>query len=106
MFPGFEEPLGDRVPDSGDDTESPTTGEPGEETSDESTDRADEWRASRSSTTAARPASRTRSTLLAEAEELFSQAEDLLRAGDLGGYQEMIALAEAKVAEAIDVLEG
>jgi hypothetical protein len=45
-------------------------------------------------------------TLLAEAEDLFSQAEDLLRAGDLGGYQEMIALAEAKVAEAIDALEG
>ena len=105
LFPGFEEPLGDRVPDSGDDTESPTTGEQGEETSDESTSEqtgGEESVVDDGSVTGEPDAL----TLLAEAEDLFSQAEDLLRAGDLGGYQEMIALAEAKVAEAIDVLEG
>ncbi|HZI45458.1 MAG TPA: hypothetical protein VFD53_09570, partial [Ilumatobacter sp.] len=105
LFPGFEEPLGDRVPDSGDDTESPTTGEQGEETSDESTPEqtgGEESVVDDGSVTGEPDAL----TLLAEAEDLFSQAEDLLRAGDLGGYQEMIALAEAKVAEAIDVLEG
>ena len=42
----------------------------------------------------------------ARAEELFAQAEELLRAGDLGGYQETIRLAEDKVNEAIDALEG
>ena len=104
LFPGFEEPLGDRVPDSGDDTEPPTTGEQGEETSDESAEQTggEESVVDDGSATGDPDAL----TLLAEAEDLFSQAEDLLRAGDLGGYQEMIALAEAKVAEAIDVLEG
>ena len=41
-----------------------------------------------------------------EAEELFAQADEMLRQGDLGGYQQTIALAKAKVAEAIDALEG
>jgi uncharacterized membrane protein (UPF0182 family) len=111
LFPGFEEPIGDRVPDTGDDTESPTNEEPSDETSgDESgaEQPSGEQTGGEQSTVDNGSATGEPSalTLLDEAEALFSQADDLLRAGDLGRYQETIALAKAKVAEAIDALEG
>jgi uncharacterized protein len=110
LFPGFEEPLGDRVPDSGDGTESPTNGEPGEETSgDQSTveqtsgeDTGEQSTVGNGSATGEADAL----GLLAEAEDLFSQADELLRAGDLGGYQQTVDLAKAKIAEAVDALQN
>ena len=94
LFPGFEEPIGDRVPDSGDDTESPTTGEPDEETSgDESTTEQTSERRRESAVdngdraTGEPDGARRCST---RPQELFAQAEELLRTGDLGGYQETI----------------
>jgi len=106
LFPGFEEALGDRVPDSGDDTESPTNGAADDETSgDQST--TEPSSREQSSTDDGTPAvDGSALDLLDEAQDLFDQADELLRAGDLGGYQEMLALAKAKVAEAIDALEG
>jgi hypothetical protein len=44
--------------------------------------------------------------MLDEAQRLFAKADEQLRAGDLGGYQDTIALAKAKVAEAIDALDN
>ena len=109
LFPGFEQALGDRVPDSGDGAEPPTSEEPDVETSgDQSTsevpgestgDATDDATGDATSGTSALD-------LLDEAEELFAQADEMLRQGDLGGYQQTIALAKAKVAEAIDALEG
>ena len=110
LFPGFEEPLGDRVADSGDDTESPATDGTGDDTSDEpSTSLPTDGE-----TTGDQPGADTGTTpggdsavdLLAEAQALFDQADELLRSGDLGGYQQTIALAKAKVAEASEALEG
>jgi hypothetical protein len=98
------------VPDSGDGTESPTNGEPGEETSgDQSTveqtsgeDTGDQSTVGNGSATGEADAL----GLLAEAEDLFSQADELLRAGDLGGYQQTVDLAKAKIAEAVDALQN
>jgi uncharacterized membrane protein (UPF0182 family) len=110
LFPGFQEPIGDRVLDSGDDTESPTNDETGSETSgDGSTTEptsgdqtsGDQSTVDNGSATGEPDAL----ALLDEAEVLFAQAEELLRTGDLGGYQDTIALAKAKVAEAIDALD-
>jgi len=44
--------------------------------------------------------------LLAEADDLFDQADEALRAGDLATYQERIQEAESLVSQAIDLLEG
>ena len=106
LFPGFEEALGDRVPDSGDDTESPTNGAPGDETSgDESTtEPSSDEQSSIDNGSATGGGSAL--DLLDEAQDLFDQADERLREGDLAGYEEMLTLAKAKVAEAIEALEG
>jgi uncharacterized membrane protein (UPF0182 family) len=102
LFPGFEQALGDRVPDSGDGAEPPTSGAPDEQTSgDESTTEPSSGEATGDAT-----GDTSAVDLLSEAEELFVQADEYLRQGDLGGYQQTIALAKAKVAEAIDALNG
>jgi len=44
--------------------------------------------------------------LLLQADALFAEADRLLRAGDLGGYQETIARAETYVQAAIDSLQN
>jgi uncharacterized membrane protein (UPF0182 family) len=110
LFAGFDEPIGDRVPDTGDAGESPAPEEPSEETSGEAgTEQPGEETTGGEQSTVDDGAAVGDSdalTLLAQAEELFAQAEELLRAGDLGGYQETIRLAEDKVNEAIDALEG
>ena len=109
LFPGFEQAIGDRVPDSGDDTESPADGEPSEDTEGEPTGEqpVDQTGVEQPPPADGSPAGEPDAlALLDEAEALFAQADELLRAGDLGGYQETIALAKAKVTEAIDALEG
>jgi len=108
LFPGFEEALGDRVPDSGDGTESPTNEQPGESSGDQSTTEQTSGESSNQSSADNGTATGASSAidLLDEAQDLFNQADELLRSGDLGGYQETIALAKAKVAEAIDALGG
>ena len=98
------------MPDTGDAGESPAPEEPSEETSGEAgTEQPGEETTGGEQSTVDDGAAVGDSdalTLLAQAEELFAQAEELLRAGDLGGYQETIRLAEDKVNEAIDALEG
>jgi hypothetical protein len=90
------------VPDSGDGAEPPTSGAPDEQTSgDESTTEPSSGEATGDAT-----GDTSAVDLLSEAEELFVQADEYLRQGDLGGYQQTIALAKAKVAEAIDALNG
>jgi uncharacterized membrane protein (UPF0182 family) len=111
LFPGFQAALGDRVPDAGDATTSPTNGGSGSETSGEassSDQTSGEQTGSNQSSgdngsTTGEP---TPLSLLDDAQELFSQADDLLKAGDLGGYQKTITEAKAKVAEAIDALDS
>jgi uncharacterized protein len=77
LFPGFEGEVGERIADPEEDDEvvdpeEEPTGEP-EETGDEpSTITGDA------------------AELVAEAETLYQEAQDLLRAGDLGGYQAKI----------------
>jgi hypothetical protein len=109
LFPGFQEPIGDRVLDSGD-TESPTNGETGSETSGDgsTTEQTSGDQTSGEQSTVDNGSATGEPDALAlldEAQVLFAQAEELLRAGDLGGYQDTIALAKAKVAEAIDALD-
>jgi uncharacterized membrane protein (UPF0182 family) len=110
LFPGFEEALGDRVPDTGDNTESPTAEQPGQETTgDQSSGEQTSGETSgsqSSSDNGSATGGESPSDLLGEAQDLFAQADELLRSGDLGGYQQTIALAEAKVAEAIDALDN
>ncbi|MCB0966240.1 MAG: UPF0182 family protein [Ilumatobacter sp.] len=76
LFPGFEGEVGERIPDPDDegsddetDTEPSDPGDSGDEPSTITGDAAE---------------------LVAQAEELYNEAQDLLREGDLGGYQEKI----------------
>ena len=105
LFPGFEEPIGDRVLDTGDDTQSPTNGEPGSETSSDgsTTDQTSGEQSTVDNGSATGQPDAL--ALLDDAEELFAQAQEMLTAGDLGGYQKTIDLAKEKVAEAIDALD-
>jgi uncharacterized membrane protein (UPF0182 family) len=107
LYPGFEGEIGDRVPDGLDPDDGSTDGSEdtgdatGEDTGDDTSgDTSDD---TSDDTAPARDA--TALELLAEADALFVQAEELLRAGDLGGYQQTIELARAKVAQAIDALD-
>lgn len=110
LFPGFEQELGDVVPDSGDDNESPTGEQPNDETSgDQSTTEPSGGATGGEGSSVDNGTSgggESALDLLAEAQDLFDEADDQLRSGDLGGYQETLALAKAKVAEAINALEG
>lgn len=87
LFTGFSAPIGDRVadPDEGADADG-RDDEPAEERP-EPPVRDDD------------PAS-----LVAEAERLYLEAQDLLRAGDLGGYQERMDQVGAVIAELSDLL--
>jgi uncharacterized membrane protein (UPF0182 family) len=82
LLPGFEGVIGDRIADG---DEPVDEGEAPEELPAEGT---------------------TARQLLSEAEDLFAEADALLRDGDLGGYQETIARAQQKVVDAIAALEA
>ena len=44
--------------------------------------------------------------LLAEADRLFDEADEALRGGDLGRYQDLVSQARARVDEAVSALAG
>jgi uncharacterized membrane protein (UPF0182 family) len=104
LFPGFSGTIDERTgtgttatPDTGDTTD---TGEEPSTDSGESTD-------SPALEVPATPDERaTTAELLLQAEELFAQADQLLRDGDLGGYQETIVRAQAFVQAALDSLSA
>jgi uncharacterized membrane protein (UPF0182 family) len=85
LFPGFDAGLLDGA------ATTPTQGEPSEQPDEPTTPTG----------TGATPAD-----LLARADVLFDEADDLLRAGDLGGYQDKIDQAQALVQQALAALEG
>ena len=80
LFPGFEAEIGDRIAEGDDPVdEGETPALPDEGT--------------------------TARELLDEAEDLFAEADTLLRNGDLGGYQETIGRAQQKVSDAIAAID-
>ena len=105
LYPGFEGAIGDRVPDGLDLDEGSSDGSDDEGTTDETTDDTGDDTGEDTSDGPATGDGSTALELLDEADRLFVQAEELLRAGDLGGYQATIELARAKVAQAIDALD-
>ena len=82
LFPGFEGDLGDRVGAEGGADEPSTPSEPS----------VDETES-------------TPAELLAAADDLFTEADDALAAGDLGEYQSKIDEAQALVQQALDLLQ-
>lgn len=80
LFPGFDAELGDVV---GETTTSPTDPTPPPVTGD-----------------------KTPEELLAEADDLFTEADAALRAGDLGLYAEKVAAARDLVQQALTLLQG
>ncbi len=107
LFPGFSGTIDERTgtgttatPDTGDATDTNDSGEEPSTDSGESTD-------SPALEVPATPDERaTTAELLLQAEELFAQADQLLRDGDLGGYQETIVRAQAFVQAALDSLSA
>jgi uncharacterized membrane protein (UPF0182 family) len=102
LFPGFDADIGDRVPDEGDEGETP----PGEATGEDGTTGDD---TSPDDTTAddTTPDATTDATvreLLDQAEALFTEAQQHLEAGDLGAYQDAVNRAQQLVTEAIQTL--
>ena len=88
LFPGFDGEIGERIPDP-DDDDAVVDGEPtdpADEPSDEDTDTDTD------ADTGDQPPALDgdAAELAAEAERLYLEAQDLLRDGDLGGYQERI----------------
>ena len=108
LFPGFDGEIAERVasaddgdvtepverPDTGDGTDSGDAGDPG--------DSGDEPGLVVPDTPDERA---TTAELLLQAEALFAEADQLLRDGDLGAYQDTIARAEQFVQAAIDSLQ-
>ena len=88
LFPGFDAEIGDRVddPDDGADAD----GDPGDGTTDEPAEPAGDGD----------PAA-----IVAEAESIYLEAQDLLRAGDLGGYQERMDRVGELLSELSDLLD-
>ena len=81
LFPGFDVPIGDRVPDGNDNPDDPATGEPDETTTDDTTDTSDDATTDTSDDTTPDDTSdvdggtgvgTTARELLDEAEELFA----------------------------------
>jgi uncharacterized membrane protein (UPF0182 family) len=114
LFPGFEGVIGDRVQDANDGGQSPTGGEPSDTSStDESSTGSSSDQSSSESSSNSSPTGSGGTVsesdaleLLSEAQVLFQQADELLRNGDLGGYQQTVELAQQKVTEAIDALDN
>jgi uncharacterized membrane protein (UPF0182 family) len=84
LFPGFDGEIGERIPDP-DDDDAVVDGEPTDPTDQPSDDDTD-------TDTGDQPPALDgdAAELAAEAERLYLEAQDLLRDGDLGGYQERI----------------
>jgi hypothetical protein len=85
LFPGFDAEVGDRVTDSGDDVPPPI-----DEGDDEPVDP---------------PEAGSPAELAAEAERLYMEAQDLLREGDLAGFEaklDEVGAIIAQLAEALD----
>lgn len=84
LFQGFDVDLHDRVPATGDGSETPTT-EPGG--------------------TPQTPSTETPTELLQRADALFAEADDALQAGNLGEYQAKEQQARALVQQALALLD-
>lgn len=78
LFPGFDADLGDRVGGGGGSDPDPVDPE---------------------------PTDRTPAQLLEQADELFAEADDALKAGDLGLYAEKITAARDLVQQALELLD-
>jgi hypothetical protein len=90
LFPGYDAEVGDRVddPDDSDDPDGQSE-EPGEDPSPDP----------------AEPSGDGPAALAAEAESLYLEAQELLRAGELGAYQERMERVGELLAELSDLLD-
>ena len=95
LFPGFDAEIGDRVTDVGNDVPPPDPGDDGGDDGD--TDEPSSPPLSGDD----RPAA-----LAAEAERLYLEAQDLLREGDLAGYEEKLDQVGDLIAQLADELDG
>mgnify|MGYP001818575614 CR=1 FL=1 len=95
LFPGFDAEIGDRVTDVGSDVPPPDPGE-GDGEVDDGTDEP-----TAPATGADRPA-----VLASEAERLYLEAQDLLREGDLAGYEEKLDQVGDLIAQLAEELSG
>jgi uncharacterized protein len=86
LFPGFDAEIGDRVSDGGDDVPPPID--------DGDDDPVDE------------PAAGSPAELAAEAERLYMEAEDLLRDGDLAGFEAKLDEVGELIARLADELDA
>ena len=88
LFPGYEGTIGERLTDPGDQADEPIDGDTGDDTGDTGDTTGDDT----GDTTGDQPTLITgdAAELVAEAERLYLEAQDLLRDGDLGGYQQRI----------------
>ena len=82
LFPGYEGQVGERIPDP-DDAGTGDSGDPGDDSETGGSDDVDEPEEPSVITGDA-------AELVSQAEALYNEAQDLLRDGDLGGYQEKI----------------
>ncbi len=101
LFPGFETDLGDRLDVDG---QSPDSGEPADGT-DTTTPTTPSTTVGGSTTTTTPGAAGTPEELLAEANQLFVDADAALKSGDLGAYQAKEAQARKLVQQAFDQLQ-
>jgi uncharacterized protein len=90
LFPGFRGDLGEQIPRATEPTDSETESTPD-----------DSGAADPGSSSSDDPAE-----LLAQADELFVEADDALAAGDLGLYQEKIDEARRLIADAVEILDA
>lgn len=100
LFPGFDAEVGDRVddPDEGADADGTDSGsDDGTDDPADDGDRGDGDDPARGDDPAA---------LVAEAETLYLEAQELLRQGDLGGYQERMDRVGQLIDELSDLLES
>jgi uncharacterized membrane protein (UPF0182 family) len=91
LFPGFTGNVGDRVADTDGDTPADPGTDPG--TTDPGTDDP------------VVPSGDDPASLVAQAEALYLEAQDLLRGGDLGGYQQRMDQVGELLAELADLLD-
>ncbi len=90
LFPGFDAEIGDRVAEAGDDDVDPTA--PVDDGSTEEPDPS--------------PSTDTPALLAAEAERLYLEAQDLLREGDLAGYEEKLDMVGELIAQLAEELDS
>ena len=105
LFPGFDGEIGERLTDPGDASGDDTAGD--DTTTDDATDSDTVDTDDDGATTDPPPISEGDAAgLVAEAERLYLEAQELLREGDLGGYQQKIDEMGQILIALSDAIEG